>query len=196
VQELKGFAEAVPEISKRVFDLAEQLASPVVLIDGRAGSGKTTLAKLVQESLFANGLPVPRVLSMDELYPGWEGLRQGAAYLVDKVLLPISQNRSAHWQNWDWEQQRRGGPDIGNGHRSFEPGGILIVEGCGSLSEASKSLSNLSIFIERSEADRKKAISERDGDRFDAYWEIWLAQEQEFYQSEASDQIADIRILN
>ena len=196
MQELAGFSNAVPEITRRISDLAEQLPTPIVLIDGRAGSGKTTLASLLQAALFESQLPLPRVLAMDDLYPGWEGLKQGSNYLIDNVLIPLSQNRPAQWQTWDWEKGVRGGQDIGNGHRSFEPGGILIVEGCGSLSVTSRALANLSIFTERDEEQRRRAILERDGTRFDSYWELWLAQEQEFYQAEASDQIADLRILH
>ena len=191
-----GFEEAVPEIAQRIEQLAEIYPTPVILIDGPAGSGKTTLANLIREALFQNELPVPRVLPMDDLYPGWEGLRQGSNYLIDKVLTPLSKNQTANWQNWDWAKNERGGNDVGNGHRSFEPGGILIVEGCGSLSHASKTLANLNIFIERDETARSAAIRHRDGNRFDAFWEIWLSQEQEFYEIENSIELADLTVLN
>lgn len=193
---IDGFEEAIAEIAHRIEQLSETSPTPVVLIDGPAGSGKTTLANLIREALFQNELPVPKVLSMDDLYPGWEGLRQGANYLVDKVLTPLSRNQTANWQNWDWAENRRGGNDVGNGHRSFEPGGILIVEGCGSLSQASKPLANLSIFLQRDEKARRAAIKDRDGNRFDEFWEIWLSQECEFYEIENSEALADLMVMN
>lgn len=193
---IEGFEEAVAEIAKRIEQVADIYPTPVILIDGPAGSGKTTLAAALAEALFQKRLPLPRVLPMDDLYPGWEGLRQGANYLVDKVLTPLSKNQVANWQTWDWVKNERGGDDGGNGHRSFEPGGILIVEGCGSLSHASKPLANLSLFIERDEAARSAAIKDRDGNRFDAFWDIWLSQEQEFYEVENSKALADLTVLN
>ena len=44
----------------------------VVLIDGRSGSGKTSLAADVAESLGA------AVLHLEDLYPGWDGLGAGS----------------------------------------------------------------------------------------------------------------------
>ena len=46
---------------------------PVVLLDGRSGSGKTVLAESLAPRLDA------QLVSLDELYPGWEGLEAGSA---------------------------------------------------------------------------------------------------------------------
>jgi uridine kinase len=196
VIQLEGFEVAVSEIAAKVEHFLDSTQTPIVLIDGPAGSGKTTLALQLREALFQRELPVPRVVPMDDLYPGWEGLRQGAVYLVQRILGPLSRGEVASWQNWDWSNNQRGGEDVGNGHRSFEPGGILIVEGCGSLSQASKPLANLSIFIERDQAARAMAIKERDGNHFDPYWDLWLAQEKEFYEQENSKDLADYVVTN
>ncbi|MEY3274320.1 MAG: hypothetical protein RLZZ279_452, partial [Actinomycetota bacterium] len=61
-------------------ELAEQLLAlvddgktmPVLLIDGRAGSGKSTLADEVQNEFFKLGESAPRVIHLDDLYPGWD----------------------------------------------------------------------------------------------------------------------------
>ena len=193
---LNGFEPAVFEIAKRVAQIAQTTQTPIVLVEGPAGSGKTTFANLLREALFQAERMAPRVLSMDELYPGWKGLRQGANYLIEHVLSALSMGQAATWQTWDWVLNERGGSDVGNGHRSFEPGGILIVEGCGSLSQASKPLASLSIFIDRPEAARWAAIRGRDGERFDAHWDLWLAQEQEFYRQEGSVGLADYLVTN
>ncbi len=46
---------------------------PVVLIDGRSGAGKTTLARDLAPMLGA------QLVSLDDIYPGWAGLEAGSA---------------------------------------------------------------------------------------------------------------------
>ncbi len=67
--------------------------TPIVLIDGRSNSGKSTFAKSLQESLFKQGESLPRVIHMDDLYPGWEGLSLGADYLNRFILEPLTKNK-------------------------------------------------------------------------------------------------------
>ena len=68
----------------------------VVAIDGPSGAGKSTLADAVASDL---DCPVMRV---DLLYPGWTGLAEGVRLLHDRVLVPLSQGRRAHYRAWDW----------------------------------------------------------------------------------------------
>ena len=53
---------------------------PVVLIDGRSGAGKTTLARELAPLLGA------QLVSLDDLYPGWGGLEAGSAAVHETVL--------------------------------------------------------------------------------------------------------------
>ena len=48
----------------------------VIGIDGRSGSGKTRLSEFLEQSLSAEGIGV-RVLNLDSIYPGWDGLEEG-----------------------------------------------------------------------------------------------------------------------
>ena len=51
-------------------------ALPMIIgIDGRSGSGKTRLSELLEQSLSAEGIGV-RVLNLDSIYPGWDGLEE------------------------------------------------------------------------------------------------------------------------
>ena len=52
-------------------------ALPMIIgIDGRSGSGKTRLSELLELSLSAERIGV-RVLNLDSIYPGWNGLEEG-----------------------------------------------------------------------------------------------------------------------
>ena len=85
------------EADQQLIDLAQQLcddaladrgnAMPVIAIDGRAGSGKSTLAAMLQNLLFKQGESAPRVIHLDDLYEGWQGLAAGLDYLQRNVLV-------------------------------------------------------------------------------------------------------------
>ena len=167
-----------------------------VLIDGRAGSGKSLFANTLLEKFFSEHDFQPKLIAMDDLYPGWEGLAAGSSYLLQQILLPRAGGQKASWQIWDWKTNQRGGNDAGNGMRLMEPGTQLIVEGCGSISTNTAPLASLRIWIESPMEIRKVRYSNRDGGMFDEYFGIWSAQEDEFYKTHKSIQLADIRILN
>src|SRR5579871_514962 len=71
-------------------------AGGVLAIDGRSGSGKTTLAA-------ALGAPV---VSLEDLYGGWDGLRPGIERLVRCVLEPLAAGRRARVPRYDWHAGR------------------------------------------------------------------------------------------
>ena len=160
--------------------------TPIVLIDGRAGSGKSTFADKLQQQLFREGESAPRVIHMDNIYEGWEGLSLGSDYLVRFILNPLARKETASWQDWSWVRNER------SSWREFSGGTPLIVEGCGALSERSKQHAYLSLWLEASEETRRQRWLERERhlDKFD----FWAAQELDFYAREKSKSLADLVI--
>lgn len=180
----------------RIEVLREQQHTVVVLIDGHAGSGKSTLTKLLSNLLFKQFEQAPHVIHMDHLYPGWEGLGEGSLYLLEQVLTPLRNNQTASWQVWNWARGRRGANDPGNGWRSFEGGNVLLVDGCGSISRASSELADLRIWVESPFEVRKARFLARDSGRFASHFDNWSMQEQEFYQAEHSKELSELIIAN
>lgn len=179
-------------IVNQILELEEQKPTPIVAIDGRAASGKTTLAKLVSEAYFASNRSILRIVHMDDLYPGWEGLRAGSTYLYSEILLPLESGKPANWQIWNWETSGRGNPsEPGNGWRQFTPGVPLVVEGCGSISRLTRDLIDLGIWLEAPLDTRKSRWTDREGALTAEYWGFWQSQEDEFYQVEQSASLAD-----
>ena len=170
--EIDGQAHVVAVVVAALVEAGQQ--TPVVLIDGRAGSGKSTLAAAVQNLLFKQGESMPRVVHMDDLYPGWDGLAAGSDYLLRFVLTPVSRREVASWQVFDWVAGER------TDWREFRGGTPLIVEGCGALSRQAAELADLSVWIEASEEVRHERWLERDGHAFDEQWSPWAAQELDF----------------
>jgi uridine kinase len=171
-------------------ELAEQLLAlvddgktmPVLLIDGRAGSGKSTLADEVQNEFFKLGESAPRVIHLDDLYPGWDGLQLGVEYLQRAILNPLGRREVAHYQLFDWAAGER------REWREFAGGTPLIIEGCGAINRNSIESADLSVWLEESEETRKERWLGREGN--DVHWAQWAAQELDFYAREGSNDLA------
>jgi len=192
-----SYQDGLNKAVKQALELLDTQTNPVILIDGHAGSGKTTFATELRDLVFTEASQAPALIQMDDLYPGWEGLRAGSTYFTHNILQPLRSGRTAHWQVWDWANNRRGNSaEIGNGWREFAGNNLLIVEGCGSLSRVNQELADLAIWIESDQSVRHMRLKERHGELFDAHWATWFSQEGEFYQQERSRELADFSVLN
>jgi uridine kinase len=179
----------IEQITVATLELTESgMATPIILIDGRAGSGKSTLAEKIQNELFRQGESMPRIIHMDDLYEGWNGLAAGAEYLQRFILSPLITKQTASWQEYNWETDSR------DRWREFSGGTPLIIEGCGALNQYTSSIAQLSIWLEIDEETRRKRWLERDGDAFDKYFDIWAAQELDFIAREKSPTLADYEL--
>jgi uridine kinase len=180
-------ADFVDLLSNKTLDLIDKgLQTPIILIDGRAGSGKSTLADALQRQLFRDGETLPRVIHMDDLYEGWDGLDAGADYLQRMILNPLLRGQKAEWQMWDWSLDER------NEWREFSGGTPLIIEGCGSLNRRSAESGVLRIWLEVDEEVRHERWIDREGN--DEYWSSWAAQELDFYAREKSAELANEKV--
>jgi len=150
----------------------------VVLIDGRSGAGKTVLAEALAPRLGA------QLVSLDDLYPGWEGLEAGSEAVHETVL----RARDPGWARWDWASGRSAE------WHPLDPGLPIVIEGCGALSRANHALASFGIWIELDAEERRRRSSERDHGRFDRYWQPWAAQEDRFIAREHPRALADLVI--
>ena len=192
----ESLISAALALTPRLLGLRQSKPTPVVLIDGRAGSGKSTFARLLQDRVFQETKQSPKVIHMDDLYPGWEGLARGSLYLVENILKPIKLAGKAHWQRWDWANDRRGASEPGNGWRDFDGENMLIVEGCGSVTAQSAELADLTIWIESDRRNRKTRFEARDRGVFSNYWVSWSSQEDAFFLEQRSEQLCQMIVNN
>lgn len=181
--------ELVTELTKRTLDLLDGgVTTPIILIDGRSCTGKTTLAADLQNELFRAGESAPRVVHMDDLYDGWTGLQAGVEYLQRQILTPVLNRRMANWQEYNWELGERGR------WREFSGGTPLIVEGCGALSAWAAEHSELRVWLEAADEERANRWQARVGSKHDEHWPVWAAQELDFYAREKSAQLANFTL--
>jgi uridine kinase len=154
----------------------------VVAIDGQSGSGKTRLAGLLRAELGA------LVVSLEDLYGGWDGLERGIDLLVTEVLEPLAAIRTARVPRYNWITRTWEEPT------PLDPPELLIVEGMGAGARRAAVFESLMVWLEASADVRKKRALDRDGETFAPYWDYWAAQENAMLARERTPERADILI--
>jgi hypothetical protein len=152
----------------------------VLLVDGRSGSGKTTLAAWLAPRLGA------RVLQLEDLYCGWDGLDEAADALARRVLPAFAAGRVARWPRWDWSADRV------DGSGRLRPGGRLIVEGCGALTAASRPFAGFALLLEVDPGVRAERILRRDPPSALPGHRRWAVQERRQLAREPMHALADL----
>ncbi len=133
----------------------------LVLVDGPAGSGKTTLA----ESL---GAPV---VHLDDLFEGWTGLAAGlraAQRLLDALLA----GEPAGYRRYDWQRGEYAE------WVPVEPAELMVIEGCGA---GSLEADGLRVWVEAPAEERLRRGLARDGDALRDQWLAWQVTEDEHF---------------
>lgn len=153
-----------------VADITAVAASnPVVLIDGRSGAGKTTLAHMLVDRWPIIGRV--QLVALDSIYPGWDGLEDGVQRALDGILRPHGRGFVGTWQRWDWER----GAEAET--HAVDPALGVIIEGSGIITPESARIADVRIWVESSESGRKARALARDGDSYRPHWDRWAAQE-------------------
>lgn len=149
-----------------------------VLVDGRSGSGKSSLA-----SELVALTPGAQLVRLDDIYPGWDGLKAASDHVVDVVLTD-----RPRWQRWDWVL---GEPAEWHELDASRP---IVIEGCGALSRRAAERATLRIWVELDDTQRKARALARDGETYAPHWDRWAAQEEAFIAAENPRALADLVI--
>src|SRR5690349_14321933 len=154
-------------------------ATRLVAVDGPSGAGKTTLADALAARL---GAPV---VHMDDLYPGWDGLRESRLRVRDWVVGPLRDGRPARYRRWDWARSEYGD------WVQLGPSDVVVLEGCGSGTLDTSDALSLLVWVEAQEDVRRARGLERDPGYAD-FWERWGRQEREVYAHDGTRERADV----
>ncbi|PTH85487.1 hypothetical protein C9J60_28950 [Streptomyces sp. A244] len=174
---------AVRDLAARIRRLSPS-CGPVRLVgvDGHAGSGKSTFAGQLAAAL--GGAPVLRlddIASHDALFD-WTGR------LLEQVIEPLSQGRTAHYAPYDW-RVRRFGPS-----RPLPPAPVLLVEGVGAGRRALRSHLALLLWMELPREEAWARGRSRDGEEQREFWNGWVPAERRHFADDPSRPFADLLV--
>ena len=155
----------------------------VITIDGPAGSGKTTLANQL-----AGVLSDCTVIHMDDLYNGWtQDLHAELAHrIIQKILIPLSQNKSAQFEKYDWATKSF------KEKVSIAPPNYLILEGVGSGHPDLNLKSALNVWIEADPSVLLERLVKRDGEGLRDDLIRWQTHEALYFSQLSIKQLADV----
>ena len=168
-----GPDEAARELAPRLSALAgerapasfdeksDKLGVPVVTIDGYSGAGKSTLAAALAR--LVNGW---QVLHLDDWYPGWDGLAEGAD-IARRIAADLREGRASSYEAWDWDKGTTGAT-------TRVPLVPTIIEGCGAI----EAEADIAIWIaDPGEDERRSRALARDGQTYAPHWRRWADQD-------------------
>lgn len=157
----------------------------IIGIDGRSGSGKTVLSKVLVDNLSAQHTVT--VLRMEDLYPGWNGLHAGMEIFSHDVLPKLASGEPATYQTWDWHSDASTEGGIG-AIVTTQPTEVIICEGVGVGARANRELLDVLIWLRVPDQVRYDRAMDRDGASYLEQWDNWAAQERQVLDQ---DQIYD-----
>lgn len=156
----------------------------LIAVDGRSGAGKTTLA--VELTALLREHHSVSLFHLEDIYPGWDGLDDGIARYVQRVLLPLRAGRSARWNAWDWDRGQDGE------ERTTATAEIVLLEGVGAAAAAARVHLDAVIWVEAGPEVRRRTALARDGDTYARFWQRWADQEDAWLVTDDPAAAADV----
>ena len=153
----------------------------LICVDGPAGSGKTTIAEEIGR------LAAAPVVRLDDLYPGWSGLFEVEAVVLD-LLQPLAEGRPGHYRRYDWgarEHQER---------HQVDPAPVLVLDGVGAGNRAWRELVTTLVWVEAPRAERLERAVARDGERERDHLVAWMRDEDLLHADQGTREAADLLI--
>jgi uridine kinase len=156
-------------------------ATRLVAIDGPSGAGKTTLARDLADELAAP------TIHMDDLYPGWDGLRAAVRLAEQWVVDRLRSGQPARYRRWDWAA------DAYADWVQLPGAEVVVLEGCGSGARPVGDAVSTLVWVDADQGIRRARGLARDP-AYGQFWDRWAAQERELYAADRTAERADLVI--
>lgn len=145
----------------------------IVAVDGRSGSGKSTIANLLHRFVASSAVVHTDDIAWHHSFFDWSEL------LVEGILKPLRIGEAVNYRPPGW-------------HTHGRPGAIkvvagldlVIVEGVGASRTEVMSLIDCSLWVQSDLDEAERRGISRDGDTAEArnFWREWITEEFEFLQ--------------
>lgn len=184
------------QVPDQVIVLAEQIRATlrakgrdgrvVVLIDGPAGAGKTSVARWLAWQL--PGREVATV-HMDDLYAGWDGLDDSlTSYLADELVPQLREGGPVVHRMYDWAA----GAFAADAVVPDSP--VLVIEGVGSGQPVVAAEADIVVWVEAPADVCAERWEARDGAQMIQHQERWFAAQEAHFAHHRTRQRADMVI--
>jgi len=170
---------------QRILELAQSKSPIIIAVDGRSGTGKSTLSSWIA------GRTGATLIDQDDFYAGgdidaWRQLtpREKVDRVIDwrrvraDVLLPLRSGAHASWRPFDWERME------GLAHEPIRvpPSPIVILDGAYSARPELADLVDLSILVTLPDDVRLARLKQREGEDLLSEWQsIWDEAEELYF---------------
>ena len=144
----------------------------LIIIDGPAGAGKTTLAQEIVTT-FGYG----EIIHCDDLYNGWEDALTPTLErtIIEGIINPIQSSEPVQYMKYDWIAGRYS-------ERITVPATpLIILEGVGCALPSVASAAQLSIWMDIPVELGLERVLKRDGTHIQKEMLTWIARQQEFF---------------
>ena len=161
--------------------------SCIVAIDGPAGSGKTTLATRMLESISFHAI---EVIHMDDLYDGWDNALTETLTrtLLHQIVVPVSQGKNFGYRKYNWLDKKFGKVE------QYQSPELLILEGVGSGQKMIRQYLDQLIWIDIDDETGLQRVLQRDGDYLETEMRIWQLKQSEHFRIDNTRDCATIRV--
>ncbi len=192
----------INNLISRIKSLAEKSQKPIfVAIDGRSGTGKSTIGKHVARELSA------AYIETDYFWTGGDNLlwderspQERAELAIDwkrlkeEVLKPLSAGINATWRPYDFVT----GNGLSETAITQEPVNVVIVDGAYAARPELRDMINLTVLIVSVDDQRRRnRLVEREGNEYMSDWHNrWDPAEDYYFSTVATPEKFDIIIEN
>ena len=180
-------------IFREIVELLQQKRPAILAIDGRCGSGKTSLGRMLEE-VFACSL-----VHMDDYYLPFEKRSQNWMEIPGgnmdlerfraEVLEPFKHGAAIHYRPYCCQKGTMGE------ERLLSNPVFLVVEGSYSQHPMLREYYDRTIFLTCEKEEQIRRLQQREGDYFSRFQEIWMPLEERYFQTFAIEAHAN-RILD
>lgn len=145
--EIKSWSEVT--LSDLAGKITEIESRPLILIDGAAGSGKTTLAAKLVEKLHANLVHTDDVSwYADPIH--WDG------EMLTGIITPWSEGKAVAYRPTGWIKEKRSGSIEVDAERA------LVIEGMGACRKTLREIASYSIWVDARPEMARERVVQRD----------------------------------
>ena len=155
----------------------------IILIDGPAGAGKTTLSLKMQSELNCE------VIHLDSVYNGWEhALDESLTKVLVNLVNSFLDNKDFELPIFNWSKNEFDSVHL------VKPADTLIIEGVGAGQRAIRESANLLYWVEADDEIGLQRVLERDGREIESQMRRWKVSEAKHFEAERTRDFADFII--